>query len=47
MPKPAGPEDEGKWDWLVLYNIDGHFRAVGMSVLGGMVPVSLDCLNTT
>lgn len=47
IPKPAGTEDEGKWDWLVLYNIGGHFRAVGRSVSGGMATVSLDCLNAT
>lgn len=45
IPKPAGPDDEGKWDWLVLCNIGGHFRAVGISLSGGMAAVSLDCLN--
>lgn len=47
IPKPAGPVGEGKWVWLVHYNIGGHFRAVGMSVSGCMATVGLDCLNTT
>lgn len=38
LPKAAGPEDEPKWDYHVLYNTGGHFRATGMSMLGVWMP---------
>lgn len=47
IPKPADPGDEGKWGWLVLHNVGGHFRAVGVSVAGDMATVGLDYRNTT
>lgn len=36
----------GELGWFGLACVGGHFRAMGMSMMGGMAPVHLGCLKT-